>query len=179
VRKISVRFPDRFREDLGIDVLQGLGVIQVVNGTEVWRHQLGKSVGTNAVRRQDLLIRQWLDGLRLFHRYGEPGAQAFVVDPEVVGVTTLDGLQITSRDGYWARIYLHPASRQVVKRATQRPTDDGMHQIEELFTDYRPVEGVFVPFAAASYLDGEYSSDTFTTALNFNVPLDQDLFTRE
>jgi len=178
-RKISVRFPDRFREDLGMEALQGRGVIQVVNGRDVWRNQLGRVTGTSTVRRQDLLARQWLDGLRVFHRYGEPGATAFLVDPDVVGSTILDGFQITSPEGYWARIYLHPASRLVVKRATERPTNEGVFRTEELFTDYRPVEGVFVPFVAATYLDGEYSGETHTAALDFNVALDQDLFTRQ
>lgn len=178
-RKTSVRFPDRFREDLGIETLQGRGVIQVVNGRDVWRNQLGKVTGTSTVRRKDLLARQWLDGLRVFHRYGEPGATAFLVDPDLVGSTILDGFQITSPEGYWVRIYLHPTSRLVVKRATERPADEGVFQTEELFTDYRPIEGVFVPFVSATYLDGDYSSETHTAALDFNVALDQDLFTRQ
>jgi hypothetical protein len=178
-RKVFVRFPDRYREELAIAALQGRGVIQVVDGKDVWRDQLGRVKTASETRRQDLLGRLWMDGLRVFHRYGEPGAQAFIVDPEVIGDVTLDGFQISSPDGYWVRLYLHPQSRLVVKRTASQPTDQGVLQTEELFTDYRPVEGVFVPFIAATYLDGEWSTEIHTLSIDFNPELPEDLFERK
>ncbi len=175
-RRLSVKFPDQMREQLRVGPLQGEGLVQTLNGTRAWRQQMGKNTDLPEWRRQDLVGRMWLDGFRAFHRYGQPGANIFLVDPQAVAGTTLDGFQITSPDGYWARYYLHPQSRQVVKRVTSRLIDNGTVNIEELFTDYRPVEGVFVPFISATYMDGEYSSESQLRAIEINPELPPDLF---
>ncbi len=175
-RQLTVEFPDRMREELRLGPLQGRGLIQVVNGTRVWRAQLGKSVETAEWRRQDLLGRVWLDGFRAFYRYAEPGASIFIVDPDAIAGVTMDGFQITSREGYWARYHLHPQSRLVVKRETSRPIEGGSAAIEELFTDYRAVEGVFVPFISATYMDGDYSGESRIFSIELNPELESDLF---
>jgi predicted Zn-dependent peptidase len=178
-RKLLVRFPDRYREELSMAPLKEQKVIQVVDGNDVWRNQLGRVLGASQPRRHDLLARQWLDGIRLFYRYGEPGANAFIIDPDVLGGVIVDGFQIVSPDGYWVRVYLHPNSRWVVKRGIPPASGSETTLAEEIFTDYRPVEGVFVPFIAASYLDGEFATESHVQTIDFNVPLKPDLFTRQ
>jgi hypothetical protein len=178
-RTLHVRFPDRYREELVIAALQGRGVIQVIDGNDVWRDQLGRVQAASQARKLDLLGRLWMDGLRVFHRYAQPGARVFMVDPTVIGSTTLDGLQLNSPDGNWVRLYFHPQSRLLVKRTSQRPGDRELFALDELFTDYRPVEGVFIPFISATYLDGEYSSESHTIAIALNPPLPDDLFKRK
>lgn len=178
-RRLHVRFPDRYREDLDITIFQGRSLIQVVNGNDVWRDDLGKISKISGYRSKELVNRLWLDGLRVFHRYGEPGAVAFIVDPDVVGEVTLDGFQISSPDGNWVRIYLHPTSRLVGKRATEKPGEDGeMLAVEEIYTDYRPVEGVFIPFGSATLLDGAFSTEIRTESVNINSKLEPGLFVR-
>jgi len=71
-RKLFVKEPDRFREELRMGPLQGEGLIQVLNPDRIWRQQLGKLADTPPWREEDLRGRFWLDPFRAFHRYAEP-----------------------------------------------------------------------------------------------------------
>jgi predicted Zn-dependent peptidase len=175
-RQVFVKLPDRYREVLRVGPVQGQGLVQVVNRNQAWRQQMGKPADTSPWREQSLRSRLWLEGFRAYHRYAEPGATITIIDPDVVAGTTLDGFQITSPDGLWARYYLHPRSRQVVKRTSSRPTEDGMAEIEELFTDYRSVEGVLVPFIYATYSGGEYEGEVQLHSIELNTEIADDLF---
>ncbi len=175
-RKLSIKLPDRFREVLRVGPLQGEGLVQVVNRDRIWRQQLGKPADTPPWREEDLRGRVWLDGFRAFHRYAEPGAMISLIDPDLIAGTTLDGFQITAPSGYWARYHLHPQSRQVVKRTTSRPNEADIAKCEELFTDYRPVEGVFLPFVYATYMNGEYAGESHLKSIDINAEIPDDLF---
>lgn len=175
-RKTFVALPDRYREVLRVGPLQGEGLVQVVNKNQVWRQQLGTLQPIPSWREQELRHRLWLEGFRAYHRYAEPGATIAIIDPDVIAGTTLDGFQITSPDGLWAQYHLHPQSRQVVKRTTSQPTEDKPVKVEELFTDYRAVEGVFLPFVSAWYRDGEYAGESRLYSIELNPELADDLF---
>jgi predicted Zn-dependent peptidase len=175
-RKTLVEYPDRFREDIAMGQLQGRGVVHVMNGSHFWRSQIGKVGPVSDVRRQDLLNRIWLDSFRMFHRYAEPGAQAYMLDPIFLGGRTIDGFQINSTDGNWARYYLHPESRLVVKRISQRWLDKGMIESQDLFTDYRSVEGILMPFISANYLGDEFTTETHLGTVEINPTVDEEQF---
>jgi hypothetical protein len=175
-RKLFVRLPDRFREVLRVGPLQGDGLVQVVNRDTIWRQQMGRPADTPPWRQEDLRGRLWLDGFRAFHRYAEPGAMISLIDPDLIAGTTLDGFQITAPNGYWAKYHLHPQSRLVVKRTTSRPSEADIARCEELFTDYRAVEGVFVPFIYATYMNGEYAGESHLESIEINSEIPDDLF---
>jgi predicted Zn-dependent peptidase len=175
-RKLFVKEPDRFREVLRVGPLQGEGLVQVLARDRIWRQQLGKPADTPPWREEDLRGRFWLDPFRAFHRYAEPGAMISLIDPDFVAGTTLDGFQITAPSGYYARYHLHPQSRQVVKRTTSRPTEADILKCEELFTDYRAVEGVFLPFIYATYTNGEYASESHLKSIEINAEIPDDLY---
>jgi predicted Zn-dependent peptidase len=175
-RKIFVEYPDRFREELMMAPLQGRGVIQGVNGTHMWRTQLGKPGVMSETRRHDMLNRMWLDPFRMLSRYGEPGASISILDPDFLGGITLDGFQITAPDGKWAQYYVHPTSRLIVKRISQRMVDAGPVTAEEMFTDYRHVDGIMVPFISATYLDKEFTTEAHVSTIEINPALDRQLF---
>ncbi len=175
-RKLFVEFPDRLREELMMAPLQGRGVVQGVNGNHMWRTQLGKAGVVSDTRRHDMLNRLWLDPFRMLFRYSEPGARVFILDPEFMGGITLDGFGINSPDGKWARFYLHPTSRLIVKRISERQVETGAVTAEELYTDYRHVDGIMVPFISATYLDKEFTTEAHVGAIEINPPLDRELF---
>ena len=175
-RKIFVEYPDRYREELMMAPLQGRGVVQGVNGNQMWRTQLGKPGVVSETRRHDMLTRLWLDPFRMLFRYAEPGARIFILDPEFMGGITLDGFEINSPDGKWARYYLHPTSRLIVKRISERQVETGSVTAEEMYTDYRHVDGIMVPFISATYLDKEFTNEAHVGAIEINPQLDRQLF---
>jgi hypothetical protein len=51
-------------------------------------------------------------------------------------------------------------------------------QVEEAFSDYRDVAGIKVPFTAELTHNGRAVLTRTLTAVNFNAPVDSQLFTR-
>jgi hypothetical protein len=178
-RKTFVRFPDRMREELSMGILQNRSLIQVVNGPYVWKTQLGRTKSITDEHRQDLLTRFWLEGLRVFYRYAEPGSRISLVELDAIGNITVDGFRIRSADGRSVEFQLHPESRQVVRRRYRRIVDKLPVNVEEMFTDYRAVEGTFIPFVTASYFDGEPTTQSQLYAIDLNLPLPDEVFTQQ
>lgn len=50
-------------------------------------------------------------------------------------------------------------------------------KVETLFTDYRNVSGIMVPFHQQTYIDGNLTSDLVLSSVKFNVGLSSSLFT--
>ena len=74
-------------------------------------------------------------------------------------------------------LYLDPASGLVTKQ-TYVVGGAGQPLVEELFADYRAVEGVQMPFATTVRRGGQPILERRITALEFNVPIDPIQFTR-
>ena len=74
-------------------------------------------------------------------------------------------------------LYVDPRTSLISKQAyvIRAP---GQPLIEELFSDYRPVDGVNVAFTAEVRAAGKPIVKRRLNAITFNVPLDPKLFTR-
>ena len=67
----------------------------------------------------------------------------------------------------------------VVRQSFQTPAPDGKRiQAEEVFSDYRAVDGVQVPFRADVRRNGTLILSRTLTNVTFNSPLDDTLFVR-
>ncbi|MGD8395738.1 MAG: insulinase family protein [Candidatus Eiseniibacteriota bacterium] len=183
-RTVRVRFPDHFREDWGMEVpsagdtAQEISLVQVINGDQVWRRQLTRERAASERRERQLRFRLWSDELRVLQRYGEPGTRIRLVEPEVLAGITAPGLQIDSPEGYWVRLYFHPESNHIVKRVYQRSGDRAPILVEELFTDYREVGGVFLPFRSAVTEAARIVGEDHLDSIEYNVELPDALFER-
>jgi hypothetical protein len=76
------------------------------------------------------------------------------------------------------RLYIDP-SNQIVRQTFATAGPDGRPvQAEELFSDYRDVEGIQVPFKAEVLRNGRTILDRTLTAVKFNAELDPSLFAK-
>ena len=76
------------------------------------------------------------------------------------------------------RLYIDP-SFQVVRQTFSTAGPDGRAvQAEEVFSDYRAVDGIKVPFRAEVLRDGRPILERTLTEVQFNTELDAALFTR-
>ncbi len=67
----------------------------------------------------------------------------------------------------------------VVRQSFQTPAPDGKRiQAEEIFSDYRAVDGIQVPFRADVRRNGTRILSRTLTNVTFNTPLDDTLFVR-
>jgi hypothetical protein len=74
-------------------------------------------------------------------------------------------------------LYVDAATNLVVKQ-TYVAGGRGTPLVEELFTDYRPVDGVQVAFSTTVRVRGESVLDRRVTAFTINAPVSPALFKR-
>jgi hypothetical protein len=76
------------------------------------------------------------------------------------------------------RLYINQ-QMLVAKQTYSTPGPDGTTvQAEEIFSDYRPVEGIRIPFEASVRRNGQPLLDRTLTRVVINGPVDEGLFAR-
>ncbi|MEW6323548.1 MAG: hypothetical protein AB1635_20955, partial [Acidobacteriota bacterium] len=76
------------------------------------------------------------------------------------------------------RLFIDPTSGAVVKLAYQSAGPDGPVATEEIFDDYRPVNGVSLPFKASLIRNGTTVLERVLTAVQLNPDLPRDTFSK-
>jgi zinc protease len=170
-----VLYPDRFRVDA---TLRGTEVTQVFNAGTGWmRDPAGvRDVPPPAQAEMAASVRR--DMMPLLIAAAE-------------GKLTLRLLPEESRDGQVMRAIelvgegLSPvtllvnAQNQITRQVFTIPGPEGRSlRAEEVFSDYRSVDGVQVPFKAELLHDGRQILSRTLTSVTFNSPIDETLFAR-
>ncbi len=185
-RRRRVGYPDRFREEWAMDLgpvgggERQLSVVQVLNGAEIWRRQLGRERRAGPMRSRVIRQKLWRDPFRVLLRYGEPSTTIHQIEPDTLAGVTTPGIELRTNvpDETWLKLYFHPQSFQIVKQVFPLEQKSRSLTVEELFTDYREQEGVYLPFKVARFENGEYAGEDHIDHVRFNVPLADSLFQR-
>jgi hypothetical protein len=169
-----IGYPDRLRIETK---LPGGMNVQACDGREVWvKDQRG-------VRTEpDPVLRQVRNSLRRDVISLLVGAKSGSLTPRILpDVQNTEGrvdhvLELSAPDLNPVLLYVNPASGLVdkltfVDEAPSRPL------VEEWFDDYRPIEGIQIPFKGTRRI-GQQSVERRTTDVKVNVSLDPALFKR-
>jgi hypothetical protein len=168
-----ISYPDRYRVEAA---LPSGRLVQVYAGGEAWVRGPGGLVEASPAERERFRAGAGRDIISLLLRAerGEIVARAL---PDVRdGDQRLQVLELApgSRDA--VTLFLDPATALVVK---QRYTSDGPAgpaESEELFSDYRAVDGIQVAFRAVVRQAGTTVVEREVTRFAINIPLDDALF---
>lgn len=155
-------------------------VMQIFNGDKGYeitykgvREVDEKDVLTPYLRRRhyslDLVLRQWLH---------EPGVALFYEGQTVAAQKEADQVTIMNSKNEAVTIYFDINTHLPVKKGfTWRdPVDKQRNVEEELFDNYRLIQGIMTPFDLTRLFNGEMSAQSFLTAASFNQPLDPGFF---
>jgi hypothetical protein len=170
-----VLYPDKFRVDAKVT---GVDAVQVYNSGSAWvRDPSGlheppapiRDDFANSVRRDTIpMLIAAAEGkysLRLLPEEGRDGS--------VLRVLEVSGDQLQP-----VRLFVD-AQGQIARQAFTSPAPGGRTvQVEEVFSDYRKVEGVLVPYKAELVHDGRPILTRTLRSVVLNGPVDQKLFVR-
>jgi hypothetical protein len=76
------------------------------------------------------------------------------------------------------RLFVEPSGLVARQSFSRESPDGGRMTTEEVFSDYRDVDGIKVPFTAELMHDGRPVLTRTLTEVRFNAPVDPTLFTR-
>ena len=171
-----VLYPDKFRVDAKVT---GVDAVQVYNsgarrgcGIPPALHEPPAPIRddfANSVRRDTIpMLIAAAEGRYSVRLLAEEGREG-----RVLRVLEISGDQLQP-----VRLFIDPQG-QIVRQAFASPAPGGRTvQVEEVFSDYRKVEGVLVPYKAELVHDGRPILTRTLRSVVLNSPVDEKLFVR-
>jgi hypothetical protein len=173
--KTYIAYPDKFRVDANV---AGAEVIQVYNSGDAWQRDPNGVREAPPAMREEFTASVRRDMFPLLIAAAEGTLAAKLLPEEGRDGRVLKVVEISGEGVSPVRLYIDP-SNQIVRQTFATAGPDGRAvQAEELFSDYRDVEGIQVPFKAEVLRNGRTILDRTLTAVKFNVELDPALFAR-
>jgi len=172
------RFPDRERteftkkRDIAYVYRGDKGFEITYKGT---RYDEPKAVSDYLRRRQyslDWVVRKWLNqpGIALFYEGHTVAAQK---DAEQVTIMDANNQSVT--------LYIDTKTHLPVKKtySWRDPTDKERNTEDEVFDNYRLVQGVMTPFGITRFYNGDMSNQRFLNSVILNKGLSDSLFSAD
>ena len=172
------RFPDRER----VEFTKKRDIIYVYRGDKGFeitfkgtRYDEPKAVSDYLRRRQyslDWVIRKWLSqpGIALFYEGHTVAAQK---DAEQVTIMDANNQSVT--------LFIDSSTHLPVKKSYswRDPTDKQRNTEDEVYDNYRPVQGVMTAFGTTRFYNGDMSNQRFLNSVTYNKGLSDSLFSAE
>jgi len=169
------KFPDRER----IEITKQRDIVYVYRGDKGFettykgtRSDDPKAVTDYLRRREyslDWVIRKWLaqSGIALFYEGHSVAAQK---DAEQVTILNTSNESVT--------LYIDAKTHLPVKKSFswRDPTDKQRNYEDEVYDNYRPLQGVMTPYSVTRFYNGDMSSQRFLNSVTYNKGLSDSLF---
>jgi hypothetical protein len=169
------KFPDKDR----VEITKKRDIAAVFVGDQGYeitykgaRKQDAKDVGDYLRRRHyslDWVLRKWLQ---------EPGVALFYEGPTVAEQKQVEQVTIMNAANEGVTLYLDTNTHLPVKKtfSWRDPTDKQRNVEDEVYDNYRPIQGIMAPFSITRFYNGDMENQRFLTAVNYNQPLKDSLF---
>jgi hypothetical protein len=172
------KFPDKDR----LELTKKRDVIYVYNGDKGYeitykgtRPEDAKDL-TDYLRRRhyalDWVLRKWL---------AEPGVALFYEGQTVTEGKTVEQVTVMNAHNEGVTLYLDTADHLPVKKTfTWRdPTDKQRNVEDEVYDNYRVVQGIPTPYTVTRFYNGDMSGQRFMTSVSYNQGISDSQFEAE
>jgi outer membrane lipoprotein-sorting protein len=172
---IQVRRPNRMRLEI---TYQGKKVVQAFDGTVAWT--INPLVDSEAKQSSDDDTRAAQESSDFIGGnlvdYKTKGNTLELVDKEEIEGIAVYKLRITKKSGSVEYDYLDAKSFLPVKTEGKRTQFGQQVLYESKISDYRPVEGVLMPFSMKQMVNGRLAMEITIEKMDANVPLNEAVF---
>jgi hypothetical protein len=170
-----VAYPDKFRVDADV---RGVQVVQVYSGGSAWARDPAGVHDAPPGMRDDFAASVRRDMIPMLVGAAEGKLSVRLLPEQASDGQALKVLEIRGAALPPVKLFVDGHSL-VVRQSFQTPGPDGRPiEAEEVFSDYRAVDGVQVPFKAEVRRNGTRILSRTLTSVTFNSPLDETLFVR-
>jgi hypothetical protein len=169
------KFPDRDR----VELTKKRDVVYVYRGDKGFeitykgtRSDDPKAVSDYLRRREyslDWVLRKWLS---------EPGIALFYEGHTVAAQRDTEQVTIMSSSNQSVTLNIDAKTHLPVKKtfSWRDPTDQQRNIEDEVYDNYRPVQGVVTPFSVTRFYNGDMSNQRFLNSVIYNKGLSDSLF---
>jgi hypothetical protein len=169
------QYPDKDRYEL----TKKRDVIEIFNGDKSYEvtykgtHGQDPKELSDYLRRKkfalDQVIREWL---------GAPGIALFYEGPTVAEQKSVEQVTVMNANNEGVTLYIDSSTHLPVKKtfSWRDPTDKQRNIEDEVYDNYRPIQGVMTPFSITRFYNGDMSNQRFMTAVSYNQGFNPSLF---
>jgi hypothetical protein len=169
------KYPDQER----LELTKKKDVVYVYRGDEGFeitykgtRADDPKTVADYIRRRQcslDWVLRKWLT---------EPGVALFYEGSTIAAQKDAQQITIMNAQNQGVTIYLSTSTHLPIKKtySWRDPTDKQRDYEDEIYDNYRPVQGIMTPYSVTRYYNGDMSNQRFLNAVSYNKGLNDSMF---
>ena len=170
-----VEYPDKER----IEVTKERDVAYVYNGNKGYEITFK---GPHGVEQKDLdgylrhrrlsletVLRTWID---------DPGVALFYEGNALAGNLPAEQVTLINAKDEAVSLYFDPDTHLPIKKSYKwrDPVDRDINVEEEVYDNYRAVQGVMIPYNFTRYYNGDMQTQRFLNAVHINPELDETMF---
>ena len=170
-----VVYPDKFRVDANV---AGAEVQQVYNAGEAWQKDPNGIREAPAAMKEEFGASVRRDTIPLLIAAAEGTLDVKLLPEEGRDGSVLRVVEISGQGVSPVRLYIDAANLIARQVYSSTGPDGRPMQAEEVFSDYRSIDGVQVPFTAQVLRDGGPILERTLTEVAFNTDVDPKLFAR-
>ena len=169
------KFPDKER----IELTKKRDVVYVYNGDRgyeiTYKGTAAEDPATMAdyLRRReyslDWVLRRWMN---------EPGVALFYEGAAIAEQKPAEQVTIMNARNQAVTLYLDPGTHLPLKKSFswRDPKDKQRNVEEEVYDNYRPVQGIMTPFSVTRVYNGDMASQRFLNSISYNQNINDSLF---
>ena len=169
------KFPDKER----VEVTKKRDVVYVYNGDQgfeiTYKGTAMQDPATMAdyLRRReyslDWVLRRWLN---------QPGVALFYDGPAIAEQKQADQVTIMNAHNEAITLFIDPSTHLPIKKSFswRDPKDKQRNIEEEVYDNYRPVQGIMTPYSVTRFYNGDMASQRFLNSIRYNQNLSDSLF---
>jgi hypothetical protein len=169
------KFPDKER----IELTKKRDVIYVYNGDKGYEITYKGTAATDATAMADYLRRREYSLEWVLRRWlKEPGVALFYDGPAIAEQKPAEQVTIMNARNEAVDLYIDPDSHLPIKKSFswRDPKDKERNVEEEVFDNYRPVQGIMTPFSVTRFYNGDMANQRFLNSVSYNQNLNDSLF---
>jgi hypothetical protein len=117
----------------------------------------------------DNMLRVWID---------DPGVALFYDGTALAGDVTADKITLINSKDEAVDLFLDTESHLPIKKSYKwrDPVDRQLNLEEELYDNFRVVQGINTPYGFTRFFNGDMQTERFVTGVHYNQQLDQAMF---
>jgi len=169
------KFPDRER----VEVTKKRDVVYVYNGDQGYEITYKGTAAQDPTgmadylrRREyslDWVLRRWLN---------EPGVALFYDGPAIAEQKQAEQVTIMNARNEAVTLFIDPATHLPIKKSFswRDPKDKQRNIEEEVYDNYRLVQGIMTPYSVTRFYNGDMASQRFLNSIRYNQNVSDSLF---
>jgi len=173
--KITKLRPNKYRMDYE---LTDLAAIQCFDGKTGWLTAPWTGTPKASVMDEDALkdIKNRADFEGLLFNYREKEHNVELAGKDTIEGRIMHKIKLTRKDGGIEYYFIDIENNQLVKRTFKRMIRNKEIEIENVYSDYRMIDGILFPFVNETLMNGERYSYIEFEKIELNVAVDNKVF---